>query len=309
MAGACNTDDETLEASGTVEATEAQLGFQSPGRVASIRVREGDRVQPGDTLALLERDELLARREQAEAQLAAASALLSELRTGSRGEERVQAREGLEALDARVADAERELSRTRRLHEAGAVSREQLDRATTALDVLRSQREQAQQNVSLVEAGPRPERVAAQQAQVAQAEAAVRQAEAALRHAVITAPFAGVLTVRHREPGEAVSAGLPVLTLMNLEDRWVRIYIPEHQVGAVHIGTSASIASDTYEDRRYGGAVAFIASQAEFTPRNVQTREERVKLVYAVKVRITADSTYDLKPGLPADVRLGEPRR
>jgi HlyD family secretion protein len=91
---------------------------------------------------------------------------------------------------------------------------------------------------------------------------------------------------------------------MNLDDRWVRIYVPETRVGAVHLGDSAVITADTYPDRRYGGAVSFIASQAEFTPRNVQTREERVKLVYAVKVRITADATYDLKPGLPADVRL-----
>lgn len=296
-----------LEASGTVEATEAQLGFQSPGRIEAMRVREGDRVAAGDTLALLERDELLARREQAAAQLAAARALLSELRTGSRPEERVQAREGLEALGARYADAERDLGRTRRLFEAGAVSQEQYDRARLALDVLRAQKEQADQQLRLVETGPRPERIAAQAALVAQAEAALRQADAALRYAAITAPFAGVVTVRHREPGETVGAGLPVATLMNLDERWVRIYIPEHQIGAVRLGAAATISADTYDDRRYRGEVAFIASQAEFTPRNVQTREERVRLVYAVKVRITADSTYDLKPGIPADVSLARP--
>ena len=294
-----------LEASGTVEATEAQLGFQSPGRIEAIRVREGDRITLGDTLALLEHAELSARLDQARAQHNAARALLAELQSGSRQEERVQAREALQAATSRFTDAERELGRARRLLDAGALSQEQFDRARLSLDVLRTQKEQAEQQLRMVETGPRPERITGQQAAVAQAEAAVRQAEAAVSNTVIRAPFTGVITVRHRENGETVAPGAPVLTLMNLDDRWVRIYIPETQVGAVHLGTEATITADTYPERIYGGAVSFIASQAEFTPRNVQTREERVKLVYAVKVRITQDSTYDLKPGLPADVRLG----
>ncbi len=293
-----------LAASGTVEATEAQLGFQTPGRIEAVRVREGDRVAAGDTLALLDRAELLARRAQAEAQLAAARALLAELQAGPRSEERAQARQALQAAADRFADAERELGRTRRLLEAGALSQEQYDRARLQFDVLRAQKEQADQQVQLLETGSRPERIGAQRALVAQAEAAVRQVDAALANAVIRAPFAGVVTVKDRESGETVAAGAPVLTIMNLDDRWVRIFIPENQLGAVTIGEAADITADTYPERRYGGRVAFISSQAEFTPRNVQTREERVKLVYAVKVQITQDSTYDLKPGLPADVRL-----
>ena len=92
---------------------------------------------------------------------------------------------------------------------------------------------------------------------------------------------------------------------LNLNDRWVRIYIPETQIGAVHLGTGATITADTYRGKTYRGEVSFIASEAEFTPKNVQTKDERVKLVYAVKIRITGDTTYDLKPGIPADVRLG----
>jgi len=113
-----------------------------------------------------------------------------------------------------------------------------------------------------------------------------------------------VVTVRHREPGETVPAGSPVLTVMNRDDRWVRIYIREDRIGAVHTGQAATITSDTYAGKTYRGAVVFIASEAEFTPKSVQTREERVKLVYAVKVRVSGDPAYDLKPGMPADVRL-----
>ena len=191
-----------------------------------------------------------------------------------------------------------------RLLQGGAVSQEAYDKAKLALEVATSQRDQAAQQLKLVETGPRPERIAAQRAAVAQGEAAVRQVEAALANAVITAPFDAVVTIRDREPGETAGAGAPVLTLMNLNDRWVRIYIREDRIGAVQVGQEASITADTYPDKQYRGTVSFISSQAEFTPRNVQTAEERVKLVYAVKVRIMGDPANQLKPGMPADVRL-----
>ena len=115
------------------------------------------------------------------------------------------------------------------------------------------------------------------------------------------APFSGVVTVRHREPGEAISAGAAVLTLRNVDDRWVRIYVPGDEVGKLSIGEKASIAADGLTSQ-YAGTVTYIASVAEFTPRNVQTTKDRVRLVYEVRVRITGDENMDLKPGLPADV-------
>jgi HlyD family secretion protein len=155
-----------------------------------------------------------------------------------------------------------------------------------------------------VVAGPRKERIEGARAQLAQAEAALRVADAQLANTTIRAPFDGVVTVRGREPGEIVPAGSAVVSLMNRDDRWVRIYVSESRIGAVRVGQPASITSDTFKGRSYPGLVVYISSEAEFTPKNVQTREERVKLVYAVKVRITGDPGYELKPGMPADVRL-----
>jgi HlyD family secretion protein len=296
--------DGVIVASGSVEATEAQLGFQVPGRIESIAVREGDRVTAGQVLARLDVTELQARRAQAAAQLDAARALLAELQTGSRSEEVAQSRTAFAAATDRLNDAQRDLARTRQLFEGGAVSQEALDKAQTAFDLARAQRDQSQQARQLVETGPRPERITAQRAQVAQAEAAVRQIDATLANAVVRAPFAGVVTVKDREPGEVVGAGTPVLTVMDLGDRWVRIYVREDRVGAVHLSQTASITADTYPGKRYTGEVSYISSVAEFTPRTVQTAEERVKLVYAVKVRITGDAAVDLKAGVPADVVL-----
>lgn len=295
--------------SGTVEATEADLGFQLPGRIASIGPHEGDRVRVGDTLAMLDRSDLAARQAQARAAVAAARAVLDELVRGSRSEQLAQAREADSTAVARLADAQRDFGRAQRLFQGGAVPRETFDKASLALDVARGAKAQADQQLKLVQSGPRRERIAAQRAAVRQAEATVRQADAAMDNGVVRAPFDGVVTVREREPGETVPAGAPVLTVMNLGDRWVRIYVREDHIGSVRLGEPATISTDTYPGKTYPGAVSFISSQAEFTPRNVQTTAERVKLVYAVKVRITGDSTYDLKPGMPADVRLGDGSR
>ena len=299
-----DSEGATLFASGTVESTEADLGFQAPGRLGAVLVREGDAVAAGDALARLDAAELEARLDAARSQADGQRAVLAELEAGGRGEERAQGRAAVRAARERVEDADRDLSRARALHEGGAVSRESLDKAQTARALAVAALEQAQEQLRVIESGARPERVAAQRAALASAEAAVRQAEALLDNATIRAPFAGRVTIRHREPGETVQPGQPVITLMNPSDRWVRIYIPEDRIGAVSIGQGASIVSDTYPDRRFEGRVVHIAREAEFTPRNVQTREERVKLVYAVRVAIAGDESLILKPGIPADVRL-----
>lgn len=251
---ALNDRNEGMLASGTVEATDAQLGFQAAGRIDYIGVHEGDVVRQGQELARLDSRENEARLAQARAQVVA-----SELR---------------------LRDARRDLGRSRELLAGGAIGQEAFDKAQLAFKVAQSD--------------------------AAQAKASVQQIEAILANMVINASFGGVVTVRHHEPGEIVAPGIPVLTVMNPDDRWVRIYIPERHIGAVHLGQKATITTDTWPDKRYGGEVIYIASEAEFTPKNVQTTEERVKLVYAVKVRITDDPKSELKPGMPADVRLQE---
>lgn len=301
--------DGILFASGTVEATEADLGFQLPGRVEEIGSREGDEVERGAVLARLDMSELRATRDAAGAQLAAARARLTELETGARPQEVTQAEAGLRSAERRLDEARRDAQRARALHEGGAISRQALDQAETRLEVAEAARDQAREALSLVRQGPRAETVEAQRAMVEQARAQLARTESVLTNAEIRAPFAGVITLRHREPGETVSPGAPVLTLLDPDDRWVRIYVPEDQMGRVALGMEAEITSDTWPDRVYRGEVVFLASEAEFTPRNVQTQEERTKLVYAVKVRITGDADFELKPGIPADVRLLEGAR
>ncbi len=293
-----------LTASGTVEATDAQLGFLLPGRVAEVVPAEGATVRAGTELASLDAREVDAQVAAARADVDAARAALAELEAGARGQDIASAEAALRSAETRARETEQNADRARTLFEGGAISRQALDRAETERDAAQAAADQARERLDLVREGAREETVRAARARHAQAEARLASAEATRSNAVIVAPFEGIVTVRHREPGETVPAGAPVLTLLDPSDRWVRIYVREDRLGAVRMGARASIVSDTYPDRVIEGEVVFIGSEAEFTPRNVQTAEERIRLVYPVKVRITGDPEFVLKPGLPADVTL-----
>ncbi|MFN2441981.1 MAG: HlyD family secretion protein [Thermoanaerobaculia bacterium] len=298
------SDDGRLRASGTVEATEATLAFETGGRIEGIAVREGERVEAGQILARLDSAEIAARADQADARRASAAAQLEELRRGSRPEEVAQAVAAVAEARERLADARRDREKAATLEAGGAISPEALEKARSHEGVAAARVRQAEEQLALVRQGPRAERIAAAEAGVAEADAAVAAAEAATARTALSAPHSGVVTTRHREPNEVVAPGQPVLTVMNPADRWVRIFVPENRIGAISLGSPAEIRSDTFPERRYQGEVVFISPEAEFTPKSVQTPEERVRLVYAVKVRIDGDSAMELKPGMPADVTL-----
>ena len=294
-------------ASGTVEATQAELGFQLAGRLETLSVREGDKVSAGAELAVLERDDLLAQREVAKAQVAAAQAMLSELVAGSRREEIAHARAALAVATERRDAARRDVDRLKPLADQSLISKQAFDNQTTALAIANGEVTKAKEELQILETGPRSERIAAQRASLAQAAATVQRIEAQLAQTSLEAPFSGTVTVRHREAGEALSPGTPVLTVRNFDDRWVRIYVPGDDVGKLTLGQAAKITGDADPAKAYAGTISYIASVAEFTPRNVQSTKDRVKLVYEVRVRITGDAMVDLKPGLPADVRFDAP--
>lgn len=298
--------DPSILVSGTVEATEADLGFQVSGRLERIAVREGDEVEPGLELAVLDQAELLAEREVARAQVQAAQALLEEYLAGSRTEEIARARAMLSVAVNRRDAAFRDRERLRSLAQQQLISKQAFDHTETEADVAEGEVSRASEELQLLKSGTRPERIAAQRAALAQASASLERIEAVLRQSTVEAPFAGTVTIRHREPGEAVAPGNAVLTLQNLDDRWVRIYVPGDEVGRLSLGQCAVIAADSFADRRYGGVVSYISRVAEFTPRNVQSTKDRVRLVYEVRVRIVGDDAIDLKPGLPADVTFAD---
>jgi HlyD family secretion protein len=179
----------------------------------------------------------------------------------------------------------------------------QLHTALTQADLAEAQVKAAQAALDELVAGPTDEEVAIAEAQVRQAEAAVRLVDAQIAQLTLTAPMDGIVTSRSAQVGETTTAGSPLLTIANLDEVTLVIYVPETRVGQVKLGKEVEVKVDSYPDRVFEGRVVYIAGEAEFTPRNVQTQEERVNLVFAVKVSIP-NPDLRLKPGMPADATI-----
>ncbi|MBA3058270.1 MAG: efflux RND transporter periplasmic adaptor subunit [Gammaproteobacteria bacterium] len=296
-------DDGTVFASGTMDATEIAVSFRVPGILRSRPVEEGSSVKPGELLAALDDRESVARLHQAQAAQQAAQARLKDLEQGYRPQEIAEARAQVEQARADRTNLEEEARRSEALFSGGATSQQRRDKDRTVAAVAEHQLNATQSRLKLLQSGYRPETINAARAQLDEAQAAVAAARVTLEDLRVSSPVEGVVTRKHAEVGETLGAGRPVVTVTNISKPWVRVYIPENQVGKVRLGTAAKIKVDTFPDREFDGRVSYVSSQAEFTPKNVQTQEERVKLVFAVNVTLD-NRDGALKPGMPADVYI-----
>lgn len=296
-------DEGTVFVSGTVDATEIAVSFRVPGILTKRPVDEGSRVKPGELLAALDERETVARLHQAEAAQQGAQARLKDLEQGYRPQEIAEGHAQVEQARANLSNLQEEARRSEALFHGGATSQQRRDKDRTAADVAAQQLSAMQERLKLLQSGYRPETVNAARAQFEEAQASVAAAHVALDDLQVTSPVEGVVTRKHAEVGETLGAGRPVVTVTDISRPWVRVYIPENQIGKVRLGAAAKIKVDTFPNRDFDGRVSYVSSQAEFTPKNVQTQEERVKLVFAVNVTLdNRDGT--LKPGMPADVYI-----
>lgn len=296
-------DSGILVSSGNVEVTEVDLAFKVPGRVEKLLTDEGRDVAAGGIVATLDRSELLRQMEAQKALLDSNSARLLELRHGSRPQEKRSAGAVTASASADLEKAEKDFERAEMLFKNGAISAQQRDTAKRAFEVAKAQYDHALQNESLVKEGPRQETIRAMEAQVRQAGAQLGVYREQLADMELKTPVRGMVLRKNVEAGETVTAGTPIFTVGNLEHPWVKIYVKEDKLGLVKLGQKSEVTVDTYPGKKFAGVVTYIASEAEFTPKNVQTQEERVKLVFGVKVSVDNPS-QELKPGMPADVRI-----
>jgi HlyD family secretion protein len=292
-----------LKLSGNVEVTEMNLGFKTAGRIERLAVDEGHRVKKDEALAVLDSREIESQVAQIEGQLREASTRLAELVAGSRPQEIEQARAQAVQAEAELQKARIDYERAQRLYREEAISTDRMETARKAYDVAVSQHRRSTEALSLVREGPRKEEIRVAETRVQQARAALAAAQVRLEDTKLYAPVAGVILKKQSEAGETVAAGVPVFRLGDLENPWIKVYVKEDRVGQVKLGQRALVSTDSYPRKTYEGTVSFISSEAEFTPKNVQTQEERVKLVFAVKVKVK-NVNDELKPGMPADVRM-----
>jgi HlyD family secretion protein len=292
-----------LRLSGNIEATDAQLGFKIPGRVAERLVSEGQRIAAGQLVARLDDIEQRQQIELRRAELATAQATLADLEAGSRPQELASARASLRSAEADRDRASLEQTRSRELRQRGVITARELEAAETAYTVAEAKAAAAAEALKLAEEGPRKDAVTAAQARVESARASLALAETQLENTRLVAPLSGVVLSHNIEPGEFVSAGTPVITVADLAHVWVRAYVPQTELGKLRHGQPAEVRTDTFPDKIYRGTVGFISSEAEFTPKSVQTEKERVKLVFRIKIDLE-NPADELKPGMPADALL-----
>lgn len=298
-----NRQDGTMLLSGNVEVTEPDIGFKIPGRVVERPVDEGDKVKKGDIIAKLDQKELQSIVAQNRAALDEALTRLAELKAGSRAQEIEQAKAGLDFQEAALERAKKDFDRAQILFKNGAIAASQFDAFKSTYETLMAQQRSVKEQLSLVREGPRREEITMAAQRVEQARAALRAAEDRLGDTVIYAPMDGVVLKKNVEPGETVAQGTPVVTIGDLAHPWIKVYVKEDKLGLIKLGQKATITTDTYRGKAYEGTVTYISSEAEFTPKTVQTHEERVKLVYGVKVSVR-NVNDELKPSMPADVRI-----
>lgn len=294
---------DVLVANGTIEATEVEVGSKLPGRIAQLLVKEGDQVQVGQIIARLDTSEVEAEVAQAQAALAGAEAQLKELLAGSRLQEIREARANLQQAEDNLKLARDDWDRFDSLFKEGATSAQERDRAKNRVEVAVSQVKAARERYELVRVGPRPETIEAARHERDRAKAVLQMAQVRLRDSTILAPLSAVVLTKRAEQGEIVNPGFPIVILIDSDDLWLRVYIPESEIGLVGIGQDASVTVDSFPNRRFEGKVVEISSKAEFTPRTVQTKKERVNLVFGVKIRLDNHERL-LKPGMPADTEI-----
>jgi HlyD family secretion protein len=310
-----------------------QLQKQRARDLASLMVAETQLVQQGTAIEY-QKASLEADIETRKAVLRQAEAKLQELLAGSREQEKAQAKAAVEDARTQHALAQDDWDRAQTLYKTDDISRSQYDQYRTRFNSSKALLQQAEERLSLIMEGPRKEDIAAARAQVEQARASVKQAEATrlelkrkeqeletrraqieqaraqlavvesqISDGVTASPINGVVLVKSAEVGEVLAAGTTIATLGEMDKPWLRGYIKEQDLGRVKLGMKAKVTTDSHPGKVYQGRISFISSEAEFTPKQIQTPEERVKLVYRIKIELE-NPQHELKLNMPADAEI-----
>lgn len=302
---ACSSREpkDAITASGTIEAIEVNVASKIGGQIMELAVDEGARVAAGDRIAVVDHATLDIQLRQAEAGVDLARAQLVLLRNGARREDIQQAEAALRQADANVQVAADDARRMRELARTGSVTPKQKDDAEARLTVAQAQQAAAAEALRKVRTLARPEEIQAAEARLAQAVAAADLLAKTIADCTVIAPAGGIVTHRAMEAGELVTPGATLVTLAELDSVYVMIYVTEKELGRVRLGDAAEVKIDAFPDKAFIGKITYISPEAEFTPKNVQTKEDRVKLVFGIKVEIE-NRDGRLKPGLPADATI-----
>jgi len=289
--------------SGTIEAVEVDVVPEVSGRILQRPVDQGTVVAAGDVVAVIDPQPYRLALAETDAALREAKARLDLLRAGYRYEEVEAAARDVDEAKAQVTLAETQLKRVQELFAGQVVSQDDVDRQRRDIDVARARLAAAEQRLRLLRRGYRPEEKEQAAAEMDRLEVQLEQRRLDLDRTIVKSPLQGTITEKIQEPGEYARPGSPIVSVADLAHLYVWVYLNTIEQGRLKVGDDVAVRVDAYRGRSFPGRVVYISPQAEFTPRNVQTAEDRVQLVFGVKVAVD-NPDGALKAGLPADVLL-----
>jgi HlyD family secretion protein len=297
-------DRNTITAAGHVEATDVHLAAKVGGRLQAFTLQEGDAVQRGQVLAQIDTTDTRLTLQQARADRDQAAAELDLRLAGSRPEDIAELATQVASAQADLEGAQKDLDRMQALLDRGSGTLKSRDDARTRRDMAAARLRGAREALARARHGSRPQEIAESRARLASTEAHIAALEQQIKDATVISPLAGVVTEKVAQQGELLQAGSALCVVTDLANAWLTVYVAETDLGRLHLGQTGSAVTD--DGHRRDGRVTYISSQAEFTPKNVQTRDERVKLVYKVKVGLdNRDGLF--KPGMPAEAGFQAP--
>lgn len=301
----CGQKDEKkiIEASGTIESTNVTVSSRTAGDVKAFLFDEGSRVNAGDTILIIDREALDYQLEQALAAEQIAQAQLDLMLKGARSEDIKQAEEIMKQSEINFNSSKADFERYKQLWETKSISKKQFEDMTARYEVAMAQYNSAKENYQKVKKIFRPEEIEQAKGNVKKAKASVDLLKKNIRDSYVVSPISGFVVKKFVEVGETVTPMSSLFKVSNLRTVELMIYVSEVELGKITLGQKAEVKIDTYPDKKYEGKVTYISPEAEFTPKNVQTKDERTKLVFAVKISVD-NKNFDLKPGMPADAKI-----
>jgi HlyD family secretion protein len=301
----CGSGDNknSIEATGTIETVNVELSSKTSGEIKVFRVREGDKVNQGDTIMVIDTEALRLQLCQQEAGAEMSRAQLDLLRNGARKEDISLVESSLNQAQVNYDQSKTDLDRLQKLFLSHTITKKQYDDAVAHNNIMKDQLSSAKENYSKIKNYARPEEIKQAEAKLNQSIATADLIRKNINDSYIISPLNGIVVKKYFEAGETVAPMSGLVKISDLSNVELYIYVTEIELGKIKLGQKAEVSVDAFKNKKFEGKVTYISPEAEFTPKNIQTKDERTKLVFAVKIELP-NPGFELKSGMPADAKI-----
>jgi HlyD family secretion protein len=303
-AGCSNSNNKnSIAATGTIETVNVVLSSKTNGEIKELRIKEGDRVKQGDTIMIIDTEALRLQFRLQESGAEMSRAQLDLLRNGARKEDILLSESSLNQAQVNFNLAKIDLERLQKLYQTQTITKKQYDDASAHFDLMNNQLSSAKENYKKIRNFARPEELKQAEAKLNQSIANTDLIKKNINDSYIVSPLNGIIVKKYFEVGETVTPMSSLVKVSDLANVELYIYVTELELGKVKLGQKAEVSVDAFKNKKFEGKVTYISPEAEFTPKNIQTKDERTKLVFAVKIELP-NPDFDLKSGMPADAKI-----